>query len=84
MGFAELARTLLKLTLLLGGLYNLYGVSQEQFCWDIRQSPKVIESFSTIWGTDELLVSFDGANVSVPLGLSDDDPRAKAWPHVDQ
>lgn len=41
-----------------GGLYNLYGISQEQFCWDIRQEPAVIDAFATIWQTRDLLVSF--------------------------
>lgn len=93
-----------------GGLYNLYGISQEQFCWDIRQEPQVIAAFAKIWQTDKLLVSFgacnsvlqqkildgahgtlscgigpsDGANISVPLGFTDNDEQGKAWPHVDQ
>ena len=43
--------------------------------------PNVVEAFAKIWGTDELLVSFDGMNVTLP---SRDKPAAKPWPHVDQ
>lgn len=67
-----------------GGLYHRYGVGHEQFAWDIRSEPGVIESFAKIWGTDELLVSFDSANISLPFGSSLDPARSEPWPHVDQ
>ena len=41
----------------------------------------MLEAFAKIWGTDELLVSFDGMNVTLP-GI--DKPALKPWPHVDQ
>lgn len=50
--------------------------------WDARQEPGVIDAFAKIWGTDELLVSFDSLNVSFP-GRKDRKPRPP-WPHVDQ
>ncbi|ORY31827.1 hypothetical protein BCR39DRAFT_525560 [Naematelia encephala] len=67
-----------------GGLYNRHGSGHEQFAWDIRAEPGVIETFAKIWGTDELLVSFDGVNVSLPFPEEEMGDRAKAWPHVDQ
>lgn len=41
-----------------GGLFHRYGVAHEQFAWDIRSEPAVIDVFASIWGTEELLVSF--------------------------
>ncbi|GFZ49267.1 hypothetical protein JCM24511_07386 [Saitozyma sp. JCM 24511] len=68
-----------------GGLTNRYGVAHEQFIWDIKQEPALIEKFEQIWGTKELLVSFDGMNVSIPvIGRSEDDDVFKPWAHVDQ
>lgn len=68
-----------------GGLYNNFGVGQEQFAWDVRQEKGVIDAFAKIWGTDELLVSFDAVNLSIPLAKA---PGAEAifkpWAHVDQ
>ncbi|WVQ77343.1 hypothetical protein IAR50_007027 [Cryptococcus sp. DSM 104548] len=70
-----------------GGLYTKYGIGHEQFAWDLRTEDALIDVFAQIWGTDELLVSFDGSNISLPTSASE---RAKAekeyqpWPHTDQ
>ena len=50
--------------------------------WDMRLEPGVVDAFAKIWGTNELLVSFDSLNVTFP-GRKDKPPRAP-WPHVDQ
>lgn len=44
--------------------------------------PKILDAFSKIWGTDELLVSFDALNVTLPN--REDKSALKPWPHVDQ
>jgi hypothetical protein len=41
----------------------------------------VIKPFAELWGTDELLVSFDGVNITLP---GRKDMKWKPWPHVDQ
>lgn len=50
--------------------------------WDARTEPGVIEPFAKLWGTDELLVSFDALNVTFPNRK--DKPRKEAWQHIDQ
>lgn len=69
------------------GLYNRYCVNQEDFVWKIRTEPGVLATFAAIWGTKDLIVSFDGMNVSLPLnptsGRTDIEPT-KPWPHIDQ
>lgn len=42
--------------------------------------PGVLEAFAKIWGTNELLVSFDALNVTLPNLRPVRDP----WPHIDQ
>lgn len=42
----------------------------------------MLKTFETIWGTEELLVSFDGANISMPGEMQD--PNQPAWYHIDQ
>lgn len=42
----------------------------------------MLAAFAKIWGTDELLVSFDSLNVTLPNRT--DKPARKPWPHVDQ
>ncbi|OAA68015.1 Phytanoyl-CoA dioxygenase [Niveomyces insectorum RCEF 264] len=60
--------------------YEHYSVVHEKFMWEARMEPGVLDAFAKLWGTDELLVSFDSLNVTLP-NLKP--PRAP-WPHVDQ
>ncbi|OJJ44458.1 hypothetical protein ASPZODRAFT_135283 [Penicilliopsis zonata CBS 506.65] len=62
--------------------FTNYGVSHEKFMWEARMEPGVVEAFSRIWGTDQLLVSFDALNITFPNRV--DKPIQKPWPHVDQ
>ncbi|TXT06101.1 hypothetical protein VHUM_03574 [Vanrija humicola] len=70
-----------------GGMYNRYSVNHEAFVWKIRTQPGVIGAFAEIYGTDDLIVSFDGMNASLPInaqhGRVDIEP-VPAWPHIDQ
>lgn len=59
-----------------------YCVSHERFMWDARMEPAVLETFATLWGTDELLVSFDSLNVTFPNRANA--PTRKPWEHLDQ
>ncbi|KAI0137195.1 phytanoyl-CoA dioxygenase [Xylariales sp. AK1849] len=62
--------------------FDSYGISHEKFMWDARMEPGVLNAFATIWGTDELLVSFDSLNVTFPNRK--DIPKIGAWEHLDQ
>lgn len=70
-----------------GGLYNRYSVNHEDFVWKIRTQPGILKAFEQIWGTDDLIASFDGMNASLPInkdtGRTDIEPTP-AWPHIDQ
>lgn len=68
-----------------GGLYNRYGIGHEQFVWDIKSEPALINTFEMLWGTQELVVSYDGVNMSIPdVGRPKTDPAFVPWAHVDQ
>ncbi|WP_163379530.1 phytanoyl-CoA dioxygenase family protein [Cyclobacterium sp. SYSU L10401] len=45
------------------GMVEIYN---HQYLWDIRQYPKVYETFTDIWGMDELWVTIDRANLNLP------------------
>ncbi|KAL3440561.1 hypothetical protein BJX65DRAFT_300404 [Aspergillus insuetus] len=62
-------------------MYLNYCAAHEKFMWEARSEPSIIEPFTKLWGTNELLVSFDGFNVTLP-GQKDAD--FTPWPHVDQ
>ncbi|GAA5842214.1 hypothetical protein JCM11251_000130 [Rhodosporidiobolus azoricus] len=68
------------------GVVSNYAAAHERWVWDARMEPKIGEAFARVWGTDELIVSFDAINFSVPVGphaRTDIVPTAP-WPHVDQ
>ncbi|VUC26861.1 unnamed protein product [Clonostachys rosea] len=68
-----------------GGLYARYGIAHEQFVWDLKSEPGLVDKFAQIWGTDELVVSYDGLNLSVPESArAPTDPIFAPWAHVDQ
>lgn len=50
--------------------------------WDARMEPGVLEAFELLWGTKELLASFDALNVTFPNRT--DVPRKQSWEHIDQ
>lgn len=62
--------------------FGSYAVAHEKFMWDARMEPGVLDAFALIWGTDELLVSFDSLNITFP-NRKDKSPIG-AWEHVDQ
>jgi hypothetical protein len=45
-----------------------------------NREPGVTSTFAELWGTPELLVSFDGVNLTPPFK----NPDTGKWPHVDQ
>lgn len=59
-----------------------YACNHEKFMWDVRTEPGVVDAFAKLWGTDELLVSFDGFNITLPNRK--DKERVQGWQHVDQ
>lgn len=62
--------------------YYKYRVSHEKFFWDIRQEEGFRKPFEQLWGTNELLVSFDALNITFPNRA--DHISREFWPHVDQ
>ncbi|KAK0385731.1 hypothetical protein NLU13_6908 [Sarocladium strictum] len=64
-----------------GGMYFAYASTHEKMAWEARTEPKVVEVFEKLWGTKELLCSFDGMNISMP---NRKDLNWSPWPHCDQ
>ncbi|KAL8279347.1 hypothetical protein RQP46_008159 [Phenoliferia psychrophenolica] len=68
------------------GLFVHYSVTHEAFVWKARQEEGVLQAFTDLWGTDELICSFDAINISLPVGPHGrtDIPLTGRWPHQDQ
>ncbi len=62
--------------------FSGYCVVHEKSMWDARQESGVLDAFAKIWGTDELLASFDSLNITFPHRK--DVEKLGAWEHVDQ
>lgn len=65
------------------GIIQHLRVGHEEFVWDIRTNSKVIEVFSKIWKTDDLLVSFDAINIIKPVEVTKY-RSIRPWFHTDQ
>lgn len=68
-------------------LFQHWGVGHSQVTWDLRQHPKILAIFSTLWGTkpEELLVSFDGLSFNPPPERTNRGwNRKNTWYHTDQ
>ncbi|CAK7206791.1 hypothetical protein SEUCBS139899_009597 [Sporothrix eucalyptigena] len=64
------------------GMVIGYGVAHDSFVFDIRQEPSVLEAFTKVYDTPDLIVSFDNVNMAFPNRT--DLPPNKPWPHQDQ
>lgn len=62
------------------------GIGQSEACWYVRTRPRVKRAFARIWGTDELITSFDGANAFRPYHARGAGAHRTmgGWWHVDQ
>lgn len=59
-----------------------YALPHEKFMWDARLEKGVVGAFEKMWGTNELLVSFDSLNITLPNRK--DKVGRGAWQHIDQ
>jgi len=55
-----------------------------EFMWSLRLLPKVRAAFEAIWGTSELVTSFDGANAFRPWRRNPEWLTSGGWWHTDQ
>jgi hypothetical protein len=66
----------------MSGIVSGHGIGQAACMWRARTLPRVRAAFATIWGTDDLLSSFDGANVFRPWHERPEWRTAGGWYHV--
>jgi hypothetical protein len=59
-------RTFYELFPLHSMLLQHWGAGHQQWAWDVRQDPAVAAPFARLWGTEDLIVSFDGVSFHLP------------------
>jgi len=68
-------------------LLQHWSVGHAQYVWNVRQNPKVVSAFASIWGcpNEKLLVSFDGVSYHLPPETTNIGwYRGNTWYHTDQ
>ena len=66
------------------GIIGGHGIGQSKLLWHCRSVPRVKEAFANILGDDNLLTSFDGANVFRPWKYDASWKTKQSWFHTDQ
>eukprot|EP00299_Pterocystis_sp_00344_P006068 c17829_g1_i1.p1 GENE.c17829_g1_i1~~c17829_g1_i1.p1 ORF type:complete len:329 (-),score=50.83 c17829_g1_i1:43-1029(-) len=66
------------------GIFFSHGIGQSEFLWFLRGLPAVKKAFAQVWGTDDLITSFDGANAFRPWSVDPDWRTMGSWYHTDQ
>lgn len=64
------------------GMLLAYGACHEDFVWAVRSEEGVVGAFEKVYGTQDLLVSFDTVNYG--FHNRGNLPANKPWPHQDQ
>ena len=69
-----------------GGIMPALWVGQSAPQWRVRGAPRVKQAFAAVWGTEELLTSFDGMALWRPWQLNPDwrTNAGGSWLHIDQ
>ena len=66
------------------GIIQRYRIGHAPFVWQARTNSKVVAVFEKIWGTKELLTSFDAMCILRPTEIVDDLKSTPSWFHTDQ
>jgi len=66
------------------GIINKRGAGQSELNWYVRTLPKIRQVFEHVWGSDELLTSFDVFGVFRPWHSGKFMKTLGGWFHVDQ
>lgn len=68
-----------------GMLLQHWDVGHNPMSWKLRQNENIINIFSEIWNTKDLLTSFDGLSISLPPETTNRGwNRGEEWFHTDQ
>mmetsp|Transcript_13445 Transcript_13445/g.32417 ORF Transcript_13445/g.32417 Transcript_13445/m.32417 type:complete len:354 (+) Transcript_13445:29-1090(+) len=67
-----------------GMLSQHFSIGHMQEIWNVRSHERVKSVFATIWGTEDLVVSFDGASTSLAPEVTGRGWHRKDWLHLDQ
>ncbi len=67
-------------------LVQHWSIGQNQASWNLRQNPKIVDVFATLWECEreDLLVSFDGLSFQLPPEQTGRGWYKNSWYHTDQ
>ena len=69
-----------------GAILPSYGIGHAAAQWYIRDIPNLKKAFAQVWGSDDLLVSFDGVTIWRPWTYNPAwrTNEGNSWLHIDQ
>ena len=66
------------------GVIHPHGVIHSAATWGVRSAPGVRKTFASVWGTEDLIASFDGLCVFRPWNVNRAWRTGGPWFHTDQ
>lgn len=81
---SETWKTIFEFFPLHGMLSQHFSIAHMQEIWNVRSHKRVKSVFATIWGTEDLVVSFDGASTSLAPEVTGRGWHRNDWLHLDQ
>lgn len=60
------------------------NLNHTDFLWNTRLLPRVKQAFARIWGSDDLITSFDTGNAFRPWAVDPNWLTSSGWWHIDQ
>ncbi|EOD39882.1 hypothetical protein EMIHUDRAFT_108856 [Emiliania huxleyi CCMP1516] len=60
------------------------GAGQSRLMWHVRTRPRLLQMFALVWGTDDLLTSFEAFSLLPPREAEAGWSLAESWFHTDQ
>ena len=66
------------------GIFWGFGSGHSRFMWHIRTLPRLLQMFELVWGSSDLLTSFEGFSMFPPERVEASWELGEAWFHTDQ
>ena len=66
------------------GIVWSHGVGHSRLAWFVRTRPRLLEMFASLFGTAELITSFEGFSWLPPAAYESEWRLGEAWFHTDQ
>ena len=64
------------------GIFWQHGAGHSRLAWFVRTRPKLLQMFSAVWNTSDLLASFEGFSMFPPKRVEPSWQIGESWFHI--